>query len=171
MYVRRAFANGRVKQPRTRLSRGAVPLQAKALEALDHLPPAEDEILFPNARGGRIDFRSFGRGQWKPAQQRAGIEPLRGLYDLRHIYAAFALRAAAHPSASSASANSPRKDSVSTETLVKPALRRTSGPWDSMDHVSSSAPARPFLGPEHGLVLILLGHLPAARTCSATSSA
>jgi hypothetical protein len=48
---------------------------------------------FANARGGRIDFRSFGRRHWKPAQQRAGIEPLRGLYDLRHTYATFALRA------------------------------------------------------------------------------
>jgi integrase len=93
VYVRRAFANGRLKHPKTRLSNRAVPLQAKALEALDQLPPAENEILFPNARGGRIDFRSFGRRQWKPAQQCAGIEPLRGLYDLRHTYATFALRA------------------------------------------------------------------------------
>jgi hypothetical protein len=37
------------------------PLQAKALEALDRLPPSENQILFPNARGGRIDFRSYGR--------------------------------------------------------------------------------------------------------------
>ena len=50
-------------------------------------------ILFPNARGGRIDFRSFGRRHWKPAQTKAGIEPLRHLYDLRHTYATFALRA------------------------------------------------------------------------------
>jgi hypothetical protein len=50
-------------------------LQAKAIEALDRLPPSENEILFPNARGGRIDFRSFGRRHWKPAQRRAAIEP------------------------------------------------------------------------------------------------
>src|SRR3954447_13369715 len=36
--VRRAYANGRVKQTKTRLSRRAVPLQAIALEALDQLP-------------------------------------------------------------------------------------------------------------------------------------
>jgi integrase len=93
VYVRRAFANGRLKQTKTRLSNRAVPLQAKALEALDRLPPSENPILFANMRGGRVDFRSFGRGHWKPAQQRAGIEPLRGLYDLRHTYATFALRA------------------------------------------------------------------------------
>jgi hypothetical protein len=69
------------------------PLQAKALEALDRLPPSENQILFPNARGGRIDFRSYGRRHWKPAQKAAAIEPLRDLYDLRHTYATFALRA------------------------------------------------------------------------------
>jgi integrase len=93
VYVRRAFANGRLKQTKTRLSNRAVPLQAKALEALDQLPASENPTLFANSRGGRIDFRSFGRRHWKPAQRRAGIEPLRGLYDLRHTYATFALRA------------------------------------------------------------------------------
>jgi integrase len=93
VYVRRAYANARLKHTKTRLSNRAVPLQAKALEALDRIPHADSEILFPTARGGRIDFRSFGRRHWKPAQQAAGIEPLRDLYDLRHTYATFALRA------------------------------------------------------------------------------
>lgn len=93
VYVRRAYANGRLKQTKTRLSNRAVPLRAKALEALDQPPPAESSILFANSRGGRVDFRSFGRRHWKPAQRRAGIDPLRGLYDLRHTYATFALRA------------------------------------------------------------------------------
>jgi hypothetical protein len=70
-----------------------VPLQAKAVEALGRLPHSESEILFRNARGRRIDFRSFGRRHWKPAQTTAGIEPLRDLYDLRHTYATFAVRA------------------------------------------------------------------------------
>jgi integrase len=93
LYVRRAYANGRLKHTKTRLSNRAVPLQAKAFEALDGLPRSESEILFPNARGRQIDFRSFGRRHWKPAQRAAGIEPLRDLYDLRHTYATFALRA------------------------------------------------------------------------------
>ena len=70
-----------------------MPLQAKALEALDRLPMSDNPILFPNMRGGRIDFRIFGRKHWRPAQIKAGIEPVRGLYDLRHSYATFALRA------------------------------------------------------------------------------
>ena len=92
--VRRAFANGRVKQTKTRLSRRAVPLQAIALEALDQLPPRNDSpLLFPNTRGGHLDFRNFNRRHWKPVQKSVGIEPLRDLYDLRHTYATFALRA------------------------------------------------------------------------------
>jgi integrase len=93
VYVRRAYANGRLKHTKTRLSTRAVPLQAKALEALERLPASDNPILFPNMRGGRIDFRIFGRKHWRPAQIKAGIDPVRGLYDLRHTYATFALRA------------------------------------------------------------------------------
>jgi integrase len=93
VYVRRAYANGQLKHTKTRLSTRAVPLQAKALAALDALPASDNPILFPNARGGRIDFRIFGRKHWRKAQTAVGIEPLRGLYDLRHTYATFALRA------------------------------------------------------------------------------
>ena len=93
VYVRRAYANGRIKHTKTRLSTRAVPLQAKALDALDRLPASDNPILFPNVRGGRIDFRIFGRKHWRPAQIKAGIDPVRGLYDLRHTYATFALRA------------------------------------------------------------------------------
>ena len=93
VYVRRACANGRLTHTKTRLSTRAVPLQAKALDALDRLPASDNPILFANMRGGRIDFRIFGRKHWRPAQIRAGIEPMRGLYDLRHTYATFALRA------------------------------------------------------------------------------
>jgi integrase len=93
VYVRRAFANGRIKNTKTRLRTRAVPLQAKGLHALDGLPASVNPILFPNARGGRIDFRIFGRRHWRPAQIAAGIAPIRRLYDLRHTYATFALRA------------------------------------------------------------------------------
>ena len=93
IYVRRAYANGRVKHTKTRLSNRAVPLQAIVLEALACLPASEGPLLFANSRGGHIDFRSFGRRHWKLAQVAAGVDPLRHLYDLRHTYATFALRA------------------------------------------------------------------------------
>jgi integrase len=86
VYVRRAFANGRIKNTKTRLSTRAVPLQAKAVEALDRLPASVNPILFPNARGGRIDFRVFGRRHWRPAQIAAGIEPIRGLYEYADVF-------------------------------------------------------------------------------------
>jgi integrase len=77
---------------KTRLSRRAVPLQGIVLEALDQPQPREDSLLlFPNARGGYLDFRNSNRRHWKPVQRAAGIE--RDLYDLRHTYATFALRA------------------------------------------------------------------------------
>src|SRR5262249_55558575 len=92
--VRRAYANGRGKQTKTRLSRRAVPLQAIALEALDQLRPRkESPLVFATARGGYLDSRNFNRRQWKPVQRGVGIEPPRDLYDLRHTYATFALRA------------------------------------------------------------------------------
>jgi integrase len=75
------------------VSTRAVPLQATAFEALDRLPVSVNPILFPNGHSGRIDFRIFGRKHWRPAQIKVGIEPVRGLYDLRHTYATFALRA------------------------------------------------------------------------------
>ena len=94
VHVRRAYANGRVKHTKTRLSRRAVPLQGIALEALAQLRAREDSpVLFPNADGGHLDFRNFNRRHWKPVQKAAGIDPLRDLYDLRHTYATFALRA------------------------------------------------------------------------------
>jgi hypothetical protein len=54
---------------------------------------ARQPLLFPNSRGGHLDFRNFNRRHWKPVQKSVGIEPLRDLYDLRHTYATFALRA------------------------------------------------------------------------------
>jgi len=74
VYVRRAYANGRLKQTKTRLSNRAVPLQAKAIEARPAGAVSESDSCSELARG-RIDFRSFGRRHWKPAQKAAGIEP------------------------------------------------------------------------------------------------
>jgi integrase len=77
VYVRRAYANGRLKHTKTPLSTRAVPLQAKALEALDRLPASDNPILFPNMRGGRIDFRIFGRKHWRSAQSKAALSRTR----------------------------------------------------------------------------------------------
>ena len=49
--------------------------------------------MFPAERGGYLDLHNFRNREWKPAQVAAGIEPLRRVYDLRHTFATFALRA------------------------------------------------------------------------------
>jgi integrase len=94
VYVRRCFRNGRVKTPKTKASVRAVPLQAIAIAALDELPPHPHcPLVFPSARGGYLDLHNFRYRVWKPAQRAAGIEPQRRIYDPRHTFATFALRA------------------------------------------------------------------------------
>jgi integrase len=69
-------------------------LQTVALAALDELPPTTDcPLLFPAAGGGHFDLHNFRNRNWKPAQQAAEITPRRRVYDLRHTFATFALRA------------------------------------------------------------------------------
>ena len=93
VYVRRALRNGRLKSTKTEGSVRAVPLQSIALEALDQLRNSESELLFPAPRGGYFDLHNFRNRYWRPAQAAAGIEPSRRVYDLRHTFATFALRA------------------------------------------------------------------------------
>ena len=93
-YVRRAFTKGRLKCTKTEASVRAVPLQAIALAALERLPAEPTSpLLFPATRGGYLDLHNFRTRAWKPAQLAAGIEPPRRIYDLRHTFATFALRA------------------------------------------------------------------------------
>jgi hypothetical protein len=94
VYVRRSFTKGRLKCTKTEASQRAVPLQAIALDAVAQQPSSpESALLFPAERGGYLDLHNFRNREWKPAQRAAGIEPLRRIYDLRHTFATFALRA------------------------------------------------------------------------------
>jgi integrase len=94
VYVRRSFSKGRLKCTRTESSVRAVPLQAVALAALERLPStAATGLLFPALNGGYLDLHNFRNRNWKPAQLAAGIDPFRRIYDLRHTFATFALRA------------------------------------------------------------------------------
>ena len=90
--VRRAYANGRVKQTKTRLSRRAVPLQAIALEALDQLraagrqPAAVSEHArrpprLPQLQPPPLEARPEER------RDRAAARPLRPAPHLRHLRA------------------------------------------------------------------------------------
>ncbi|MGH3029378.1 MAG: site-specific integrase [Gaiellaceae bacterium] len=94
VYVRRAFTRRELKRPKTEASVRAVPLQARALDALARISGQNGStLLFPGERGGYLDIHHFRPYQWRPAQIAAGIDPLRRVYDLRHTFATFALRA------------------------------------------------------------------------------
>jgi integrase len=91
--VRRSFTRRQLKIPKTEASTRAVPLQARALDALDRIQDGNDSpLLFPGERGSYLDIHHFRPFQWRPAQKAAGIAPLRRVYDLRHTLATFALR-------------------------------------------------------------------------------
>jgi integrase len=95
VYVRRSFTRRELKLPKTEASLRAVPLQERALEALERMSSVnrDSPLVFPGERGGYLDMHHFRPFQWRPAQRAVGIEPLRRVYDLRHTFATFALRA------------------------------------------------------------------------------
>jgi integrase len=94
VYVHRSFTKGRLKCPKTEASRRAVPLQTIALQAIERQRSSPNRALvLPAERGGYLDLHNFRNREWKPAQVVAGIKPLRRVYDLRHTFATFALRA------------------------------------------------------------------------------
>ncbi len=92
--VHRRYANATfTPYPKTVRSRRRVPLTARALDALDRLPPRVDTaILFPAVGGGPIDLHNWRTRDWYPALDAAGIDK-RGPYHLRHTFATEALAA------------------------------------------------------------------------------
>jgi integrase len=86
VYVLRALRNGRLKSTKTEGS-----IRAAALDQLG--ADRGNQVLFPSPRGGYFDPHNFRNRYWKPAQIEAGIVPPRRVYDLRHTFATFALRA------------------------------------------------------------------------------
>jgi integrase len=92
--VRRTVVEGQVKPyGKTDRSLRAVPLPARAAEALDeHLPRLDTRILFPGARGGPLALSPFRHREWNPALRAAGLEH-RTVYAMRHTYASLSIAA------------------------------------------------------------------------------
>src|SRR5205823_14644919 len=90
--VQRRYSDG-VLTPYPKTNRRRVPLTARAVEALDQIPPRLDTpLLFPAPRGGHIDLDNWRLRDWYPALEAAGISK-RGPYCLRHTFASEALAA------------------------------------------------------------------------------
>jgi integrase/recombinase XerD len=92
--VQRRVSDGRVTPyPKTARSRRRVPFTARALGALDRLPPRIDTpLLFPAPRGTYIGLDTWRTRVWYPALEAAKVRR-RGPYHLRHTFATEALAA------------------------------------------------------------------------------
>src|SRR6266496_1645355 len=77
---RAASAPCRSKQSRSRHSSNFPLVQAQTFS-------------FHRSAAPTSDLHNFRTREWKPAQLAAGITPIRRVYDLRHTFATFALRA------------------------------------------------------------------------------
>jgi integrase len=94
VHVRRVYVDGRIRLygKQTRSLR-AIPLPARAAQALEELPPRLDtRLLFPGARGGHLNLHKWRADEWTPAVKAAGLEH-RSPYALRHTFATFAIAA------------------------------------------------------------------------------
>jgi integrase len=93
--VRQTVVRGSRKDyGKTTRSRRSVPLTARAIAAVESLPPRLDSpLLFPAASGKHIDLANWRRRQWQPALVAAGLDSCLTPYAMRHTYASFALDA------------------------------------------------------------------------------
>jgi len=92
--IRRAVVEGVVKPyGKTDRSLRAVPLPARAAQALDEHPTRLDtRVLFPGPRGGPLALSPWRHREWNPALRAAGLEH-RTVYAFRHTYASLSIAA------------------------------------------------------------------------------
>lgn len=87
-----------VEDTKTSAGRRTITIPKFLIEILaDHLAYAPtSEFVFTGPDGGLLRESNFRKRQWKPAVERAGLEPLT-FHDLRHTCAAILIEQGAHP--------------------------------------------------------------------------
>jgi len=84
--VRRAFAKGELKAPKSKHGRRDVPLDPALVSALRPLRGGDDELVFASQRGGFPNHANLMSRYLKPAAQEAGV-PWAGFHTFRHTCA------------------------------------------------------------------------------------
>ena len=83
VYLRRAYTRGQLKRPTTEASLRAVPLQTRALDALDRRPDNGSPLVFAGERGGYLDIHHFRPLPMAPGAAGRGHQPAAA--DLAHL--------------------------------------------------------------------------------------
>ena len=102
--VRRDDGEWHRDKPKTKAGRRTITVPAFVADELDgHLDtwsaPGPDGLVFPNRNGDPLNAPSFTGNVFKPALERAGLDPGIRIHDLRHTAVALAIAVGAHPKA------------------------------------------------------------------------
>jgi integrase len=93
--VRHRVVDGAIVEGgKTRRSRRTVQIRERVVQALLHAREADDDrLIFRTRSGSPYDLRNLRKRAWRPALAVAGLAASYRMYDLRHTYAAWSLRA------------------------------------------------------------------------------
>lgn len=95
LVVRRSAWRGELRATlKTSRSRRVVPIRRRVAEQIVAArPKVARGLVFASATGGPLDLHNVRSRAWKPALQRSEIDHPHRIYDLRHTYATWSLRA------------------------------------------------------------------------------
>ena len=92
--VERSYSYGQLRMGKTATALRTVEIIPPLADDLAAFRPARPEpgaLVFPNERGGFIDWHAWRRRVWYPACERARVTPRPSPYDCRHGYVSMLL--------------------------------------------------------------------------------